>query len=155
MRDGELQNPGQGHADQLPQDVEADVKLSRQDANPLRPFQKAIELVDHSDATPSECRQRRARDAHPWERPPAENQARVEHQVDDVRHPEQAHGDGRVSGAAEDGVVQKEQKHRTAAAQADSGVTTAHRDDFRRGAHQMQKARSQQQAWQPNRQRDD
>ena len=153
VRNGELQNPGQRNPDQPPQHIEAQVQLPRQDVNPLRPFQQAVELVDHSDAAPDECSQGRARHAQPRERSPAEDEAGIEHQVDDVRHPQQAHGDGCISRAAEDRVVQEQQQHRTTAAQADSGVPAAHRDDLRRGSHQSQQARSQQQARQSNRQR--
>ena len=47
---------------------------------------------------------------------PAEDQARVEDEIDDVGDPEEAHGDGGIAGAAEDGVVEKKQHDRTAAA---------------------------------------
>ena len=88
----------------------------------------------------------RASHAQARERSPAKDQARIEHQVDDVRHPEQAHGDGRVSSAAKDCVVEKEQQHGETSADANSGVTAADGDDLGRCAHQSQQIRRKQSA---------
>src|SRR5204863_274910 len=48
-----------------------------------------------------------ADDAELWEWSPAKDEARVENEIDDVGDPEQTHGDGGVTCAAEDGVVEK------------------------------------------------
>ena len=97
---------------------------------------QTIELVKNADAASDESGQRSAGDTQTGERPNSEDQARIENQVDDVRNPKQAHGDGRIPSATEDRIVEEEQEHGTTAAQTDPGVVAAFGDDLRRSAHQ-------------------
>ena len=84
----------------------------------FRATHQAVELVEHADAASGESGQRGAGDAETRKRAEAENEARIENEIDDVRDPEQTHGDGGVAGPAEDGVVEKQQQHGEAAAEA-------------------------------------
>src|SRR5690242_8666325 len=78
VRDHELQNAGQRDAHQPKENANVDAELAAQDTNALGPPQKAIELIEHADASPSECSQRRAGDAELREGAPTENEAGVE-----------------------------------------------------------------------------
>src|SRR5258708_176250 len=75
------------------------------------------------------------------ERPPGENEARVEDEIDDVGDPEQTHGDSGVTGAAEDGVVEKEHHDGSAAAEGDACITGADGNDLRGCTHQPKQIR--------------
>src|SRR6266704_358768 len=86
--------------------------------------------------------ERDAQEAKHGERPPAEDEARVEHEVDDVGDPQQTHGDGGVTRATEDGVVEKEHHDGAAATEGDASVAGADGNDLRRGAHQTKQIRS-------------
>src|SRR5205814_3398732 len=66
----------------------------------------------------------------------AENEARIEDEIDDVRDPQQAHGDGCVAGPAKDSVVEKEHHDNATAAERDARITGACSDDLRRRTHQ-------------------
>src|SRR6267378_6397248 len=120
--------------------------LVAEDADALRAAEKAIELVEHADAAAGESGQGGSGDAELGERSPAENEAGVEDEIDDVGDPEQAHGDGGVAGSAEDGVVQKEQEYRAAAAESDARVAGADLDDLRRCSHQAEQFRRENEA---------
>ena len=155
MRNRELQNARQGNSHQSPEHVEANPNLPRKHTNAFCPLHQPVELVQHTDASPAEGSQSRARHSQPWERTPPKNQAGIENQIDDVRHPEQAHGNRRVSRATEDCVVQKQQQHGAASAQADSRVTAADRNDLRSRAHKPQELRRINQARHSDRHRND
>jgi len=90
--------------------------LLAQDADALRAAQQPIKLIQHTDAAPGECRQSRACHAELRERSPAENEARIENQVDDVGDPQQAHGYRGIAGSAKNCVVEKQQHNGAAAA---------------------------------------
>src|SRR5882757_8812893 len=112
------------------------MNLVAEDADALSAAEQAIELIEHADAAAGEGGQSGARDAEFWERSPAEDEARVEDEINDVGDPEQTHGDGRVACAAEDGIVEKEHHDRSAAAEGYTGVAGADGEDLRRRAHQ-------------------
>src|SRR5207302_4771912 len=107
VRDGKLQDAGQRDAQEAEQDAEVDMKLAAENADALRAAEKAVELIKHADASAGESGEGRAGDAQLWEWSPAKDEARVENEIDDVGDPEQTHGDGGVTCAAEDGVVEK------------------------------------------------
>jgi len=86
-------------------------------------------------SVPGERRDRRAGDAHTGKGSKTEDQAGIQHQVNDVRHPEQPHCDSGVAGAAKDRVVEKQQQHNSAATQNHSGVAGTNRHDLLRRAH--------------------
>src|SRR6266705_4128848 len=106
--DGKLQDASERDAQEAKQDAEIEMNLAAQDADALGPAEEAIELIEDADAAAGERGEGRAGDAKLGERPPAEDEARVEHEVDDVGDPQQTHGDGGVTRATEDGVVEKE-----------------------------------------------
>ena len=81
---------------------------------------------------PRRRRDGRARDAERRERPEAEDEARVEDEVDDVREPQDAHRDRRVAGAAEDRVDEEEQDDDDVAAEHHPRERRAGRDDVGR-----------------------
>jgi len=139
--DGELQDAGERNAQQAEQDTEVDAKLVAQDANALRATEEAVELIEHADAAAGEGGEGGAGDAKFGERPPAKDEARVEDEIDDVGDPEQTHGDGGVTRAAEDGVVEKEKHDRSAAAESDAGVAGADGNDLRGSTHQAKQIR--------------
>src|SRR6266850_5924520 len=114
VRDGELENAGERNAQQAPEDAKVETDLAAEDADAFRTAEKAVELVEHADTAAGESGERGSGDAKLGERAPAENEAGVENEIDDVGDPEKAHGDGGVACAAEDGVVQK--KHQDSAA---------------------------------------
>ena len=118
------------------------------------PVQQPVELVEHADAAPGERGQRRAGHAHVRERPEPEDQARIEDEVDDVRHPQQPHGDRRVACAAKDRVVEKQHDDGAAAAQRNARVARAAGHNGRRSAHQPQQVRRKDPGRNAQRQRD-
>ena len=71
----------------------------------------------------------------------SENEDRIEDQIDDVRDPEQAHGDGRIACSAEDRVVEEEHDDRAATAERDARVAGASGDDGGRSSHQAEEVR--------------
>jgi hypothetical protein len=111
------------------------------DANALSAFEQAVELVEHTDAAPGKGGQGRTGDAHVRKRSKAEDEAGIEDQVDDVRDPEQAHGDGCIACAAKDGVVEEQHDDGAAAAERDARVARAAGDDGRRCAHELKQLR--------------
>src|SRR5437016_641119 len=141
MGDRKLQDAGERDAQEAEQDAEVDAKLVSQDANALRATEEAIELIEHADAAAGEGRESRAGDAKFWERSPAEDEARVENEIDDVGDPEQTHGDGGVTRAAEDGVVEKEEHDGGATAEGDAGVAGADGNDLPGSTHQAKQVR--------------
>jgi len=86
--------------------------------------------------------------------PDAEDKARIKNQIDDVGDPEQTHGDGGVTGAAEDGVVQKEKENGAAAAERDARVAGTGLHDLRRRAHQVKKIGREDETRNADKQRD-
>ena len=52
----------------------------------------------------------------------AEDQARIQNQVEDVRDPQQTHCYGGVAGSAKDGVVEEKHQNDTGAAKRDPSV---------------------------------
>ena len=55
--------------------------------NAFRAAQQAIDLIEDADAAPAESGQGRTGDAELGKRPPAENEARVEDEINDVGNP--------------------------------------------------------------------
>ncbi len=115
--------------------------MANQDANAFRSLEQPVELVEHANAAAGECGQRRASDPEMRKRPDAEDQARIEDEIDDVRHPQQAHGDGRIARSAEDGVVEEQHDDGAAATQRNTRVAGAFRNDGWGGAHPMKQLR--------------
>ena len=76
-------------------------------------------------------------------RPEAEDEARVEDEVADVREPEDAHRDRRVAGAAEDRVDEEEEHDHDVAAEHHGREPRARGDDVGSRAHEGEKARGQ------------
>ena len=111
------------------------------EADALRTAEEPIELIENTDAAAGERGEGGAGDAKLGERPQAEDEARIEDKIDDVGYPEQTHGDGRITRAAEDGVIEKEQHDRAAAAEGNARVAGADCDDLRGSAHQAKQAR--------------
>src|SRR5713226_7378633 len=139
--DGELQNAGERDAQEAEQDAEVEMDLAAEDADAFRAAQETIELIENADAAAGEGGECRAGDAKLGERCPAEDEARVEDEVDDVGDPQQAHGDGGVTRAAEDGVVEKEKHDGAAAAEGDARVAGTDGEDLRGRAHQAKQVR--------------
>src|SRR5258708_39145257 len=117
------------------------MNLAAQDANALGAAEETIELVEHANATSGECSESRTGNAKLGEWSPTEDEARIEDKIDDVGDPKQAHGDGGVTGAAEDGVVEKEHHDRSAAAKGDACITGADGNDLRGSTHQAKQIR--------------
>src|SRR6266853_943580 len=136
MRDEELQNASERHAQETKQDGEVEMNLAAEDTDAFCSAEQAIELVEHADAASGECSQSRAGNAKLGEWSPTENEARIEDEIDDVGDPEQAHGDSGVTSAAEDGVVEKEHHDRSAAAEGDACITGADGNNLRGSTHQ-------------------
>src|SRR5262249_37298355 len=90
--------------------------------------------------------ERRTGDAPFWEWSEPEDEARIEYEVDDVRHPEQAHGNNGGAGSPEDGVVEEKKHDRAAAAKCKAGVAPSHGDDLWRCAHQAKQLRGKDRA---------
>jgi len=112
VRDGELQNAGERNAHQPEQHREVQANLFAQDANALGAAKQAIELIEDADAAAGEGCERGASDAEFMKWPDAENEARVENEIDDVGDPEQTHGDGRIAGTAKMALFRKRRKWR-------------------------------------------
>ena len=68
VRDGELQNAGDGNAQQAQQHLHVQAKMAARIRRRSVPRQQAIELVKHADAPPGESGECGAGDAHPRER---------------------------------------------------------------------------------------
>jgi len=60
------------------------VNLAAEDADALRAAEQAIELVQHADAAAGEGGKSRSGDPKLGERPPAENEAGVEEEIDEL-----------------------------------------------------------------------
>src|SRR5260370_2088109 len=140
MGDNKLQDAGERDAKEAKQDAEVETDLAAKNADTLRAAKETIELVQHADGAAGESGESRSGDAELGERPPAENEARVEDEIDDVGDPKQAHGDGGVTGAAEDGVVEEEHHDGSAAAEGDACITGADGNDLRGCTHQPKRS---------------
>ncbi len=136
MGDGELQDAGERDAKQAQQDTQVDAKLLTEDADALGAAEQAVELIKHANAAAGERGEGGAGDAQFWERSPAEDEARVENEVDDVGDPQQTHGDGRVTSTAEDGIVEEKHHDRAASGKRNARIAGTGGDDLRGGAHQ-------------------
>src|SRR6266849_486855 len=141
VRDHELQYASERDTQQAKQDSEVEMNLAAQDANALGAAEETIELVEHADAASGERSESRTGNAKLGEWSPTEDEARIEDKIDDVGDPEQTHGDGGVTGAAEDGVVEKEHHDRSAAAEGDACITGADGNDLLRSTHQAKQIR--------------
>ena len=80
------------------------------DGDPRSPRAEPVQLVEDAGAAADRRRHRGAGHAQLGERPQAEDEARAEHDVDDVREPEHPHRDRGVARAAEDGVDEEQQQ---------------------------------------------
>src|ERR1700679_2938442 len=96
--------------------------MARQNTDAFSPLAQPVELVEDPNASPGEGSEGGAGHAEFRERPQAKYQAGIKNQVEDVRNPQQTHGDRRIPGAAEDGIVQKEQQNHARAAQSNPGI---------------------------------
>src|SRR5713226_8758217 len=141
VRDHELQYASERDTQQAKQDSEVEMNLAAQDADALGSAEETIELVEHANAASSECSKSRTGNTKLGEWSPTEDEARIEDKIDDVGDPEQTHGDGGVTGAAEDGVVEKEHHDRSAAAEGDACITGADGNDLLRSTHQAKQIR--------------
>jgi hypothetical protein len=139
--DRELQNAGERDAQQAPEDAEVEMDLAAEDADALRAAEETIELIEHADAAADEDGEGGSGDAEFGERAPAEDEAGVENEIDDVGDPEEAHSDGGIACAAEDGVVEKKQHDGAAAAEGDARVAGTDGEDLRGRAHQAKQVR--------------
>ena len=90
MGDGELQDAGERDAEETQQNGKIQANLLAENANAFRAAEQAIELIEDADAASGECGESGAGDAEFRKWTPAENETRVEDEVDDVRDPEQA-----------------------------------------------------------------
>src|SRR5438876_139462 len=131
MSNSKLQNACQRDSKQAPHHIQVQTNLVSKNADAPGATEQAIELVRNSNATASKRRPCGARDAQTRKRSKAENETRVEEQIDDVRDPKQAHGNGSVAGATKNRVVKKQHQHHAAAAQTNAGVTAADGYDLR------------------------
>jgi hypothetical protein len=141
MRDGKLQNAGEGDTQQTPENTEVETDLAAKDADALRAAEKAIELIENANAAACESGESSAGNAKLGKGAPAKDQARIEDKINDVGDPEEAHGDGCVAGAAEDGVVEEQQHDGAAATEGNAGVTGADGEDLPGRAHEAKQVR--------------
>ena len=86
--DGELQDARQRNTKQTQQNGEIQANLAAEDADALAAAQQAVELIQHANAAARERGQGGAGDTELGEWSPAEDQARVEDEIDDVRDPQ-------------------------------------------------------------------
>ena len=93
----------------------------------MRPsaFQQRADLVAHADPAADGGADGRPHQPHLGEGAEAEDEAGVEHDVDDVRHPQRRMASDGVAGAAEDRVDEEEQHDGRAAAQDPGRVALA------------------------------
>src|SRR5256712_2451481 len=131
MGNGELQDTGERDAQEAKQDAEVEMDLAAQDADALGAAEQPIELIEHADAATGERGEGRAGNAELGKGAPAEAEARVEDEIDDVGDPQQAHGDGGVTRAAEDGVVEKKHHDGAAPGKSNARVTGTDGDNLR------------------------
>ena len=139
MRDEELQNAGERNAQQAQENCQVDTELAAQNAEAFRTAEQAVKLIEHADAAAGESSEGRASDAELRKWPPAENETGIEDEIDDVRDPQKAHGDGRVAGPAKNGVVEKEHHDNATASERDAGIPGACGDNLGRRTHQTEK----------------
>jgi len=96
------------------------------------------ELVEHADAAADVGGDSGTGDAHLGERAPAEDEARIEDEVEGVRQDERAHGKRGVAGSAENGVDDEDEEDGGVAAEHDAGVGGALGDNGVVGSHEAQ-----------------
>src|SRR5690349_16950900 len=84
MRNEELQNARERNAQQSQQNAKVHADLFAQNADALGAAQQAVKLIEHADAAAGERCEGRASNAELWEWAPAENEARIEDEIDDV-----------------------------------------------------------------------
>src|SRR5260370_11588749 len=112
------------------------MNLAAENADARRAAEQAIELIENADAAADERGEGRAGDPEFGEWAQTKDEARIKDEIDDVGDPEQTHGDGGVTGAAEDRVVKKEKHDGAAAAEGDARVAGTDGEDLRGRAHQ-------------------
>ena len=118
------------------------------------PPRQHVELHQHAHAASRRRRHRRARDAEAWKRAEAENQTRIEHDVDRVRDPQHAHRNRRIAGAAKNRVDEKQREDDAVEAENDARVQRVGEDARRRAHHPQQRLRERE-AGQPDWDRDE
>ena len=99
------------------------------------------ELIEHPDAATDVRRHGGAGHPHLGKRPPAENETRPERDIEGVCQPERAHGEHSVTGAAENRIDQKNQKHRRVTTEHHPGEVGAHDNDGLFRPHQPENLR--------------
>src|SRR5271163_2962260 len=99
--------------------------MAGENTQALGAFAKPVELIKNADAAPGKGGERRARHSELRKWPKAKDQARVQNQIEDVRDPEQAHGDRGIARSSEDRIVQKEHHDNAGAAKRNPRVVDA------------------------------
>src|SRR5438445_11829938 len=83
-------------------------------------FAEHVKLKYYANASSNAGGNRGARNPEPGKWSKAPDQAGIKAHIDEVRQPEYTHCNGRISGAAKDGIDTKEQKNDARTAQHDS-----------------------------------
>ena len=107
-------------------------------------------LNQQSDRATSQCCDCRTGNAELGKWPDAEDEQRVENEVDAVCNPQQAHGYGCIARAAKHGVVERQQDDDPGKAERDSRVRCSHVHYCGRPAKQAQEFRSEQKERNPD-----
>ncbi len=109
--------------------------------DPAAAASKHHQLINHAHAAAGGGGHRGAGYTQGRKRAQAENQARVENEVDQVRQPQHPHRNCRVSGAAENRIDQEKLENHEAAAQHHGRVSVSAGHQLGRRAHQLEKLR--------------
>ncbi len=115
-------------------------KSGQSDADSAAAPKEDPELDGDADAPADGRGDRRAGDAEFRKWSETEDQTGVENDVADVGDPQHPHGDGGVSGAAEDRVEQEDQHDGRRSAEEDLCVAVTRSDQFRAAAHQRSRS---------------
>src|SRR4029077_1942817 len=102
------QNSGDRDAEEAPENFKIDAQVAGKTGQTLGATAQPVELIENADDAASKGPECGAGHAQTREWAKAEDQTGVENQIDDVRYPEQAHGDSGIAGSAKDGVVEKQ-----------------------------------------------
>ncbi len=139
IADHELQGAIAGNPHDIEHNFQVHAQMLAQDFDPAVALAQDVDLVQDPDTSPNTGRDCRSRYSQTWKWPQTQNEAWIEAKVDEVGQPQDAHGDRRVTGAAEDGVHQEEHQDDPRAAQHDPRVGRSHMQNRRACAHQRQK----------------
>jgi hypothetical protein len=100
------------------------------DLEALALARQPTELVQHAHATAQGSGDGRSRHAEFRKRTHAKDQQRIEDEIAQVRDPERAHRDGRVTRATKDRVDQKQQQDDEIPREHHPRITLSHCDDL-------------------------